>query len=163
MKMKNFNYLRSATRASSLVFLFVLVGLVACNKDSDPAPTGVEGDWEITAININPAFLGITDLLPGYTGDNCPSQTTFSFKSNGDLDITTPSTCTATIAQLTDAVGIDNSTTWEVEGDEMTLTTGNTFLKGDLAVNATTMSLAQSGVVLPDGKSYTVTLVFKRK
>jgi len=147
--------------------LFALLSMVACKKDSDdPAPQdGVEGSWQITAINIVPAFSGITDYLGIYTlkGDTCPSQTTFNFKSNNSLEITAPAACTATKDELNDLIGVNNTTTWKVENNKLILTTGTFVEPVNLTVNSTTMSLAQSGLDLGDNVKHTVTFVFKRK
>lgn len=151
---------------SSLVVLFALLSMVACKKDSDPAPqNGVEGSWQITAINIAPTFNGIGDYLAIYTlsGDTCPSQTTFNFKSNNSLEITAPAACNATKNELIDLIGINNTTTWKVDNNKLTLTTGTTVQTFDLTVDSTTMSIAQSNIALPDGKTHTITFVFKRK
>jgi hypothetical protein len=147
------------------MFLFVLLTLVACKKDSDPAPqTGVEGSWQITNINIVPAFSGISDYLAIYalTGDTCPSQTTFNFKANNSLEITAPAACTDTKNELNDFIGIDNSTTWKVDNNQMTLTTGTFVQTASVTVNSTTMSLAQGDLDLGDNVKHTITLVFKR-
>lgn len=151
---------------SSLVVLCALLSMVACKKDSDPAPqTGVEGSWQITAINIVPAFSGISDYLAIYTltGDTCPSQTTFNFKSNNSLEITAPAACTDTKNELNDFIGIDNSTTWKADNNKLTLTTGSSAQIADLTVNSSTMSIAQSDIDPGDGVKRTVTFVFKRK
>ncbi len=151
----------------SFVVLFVLLSMVACKKDSnDPAPKdGVEGSWQITAINIVPAFSGITDYLGIYTlkGDTCPSQTTFNFKSNNSLEITAPAACTATKDELNALIGINNTTTWKVDNNKLILTTGSNVETVDLSVNSTTMSLAESGLELADKVKHTITFVFKRK
>lgn len=150
---------------SSLVVLFALLSMVACKKDSDPAPqTGVEGSWQITAINIAPAYSGITDYLGIYTlkGDTCPSQTAFNFKSNNSIEITAPAACAATKKELSDLIGVDNTTTWKVDNNKMTLTTGTFVQTAGLTVNSTTMSLAQSDLDLGDKVKHTVTFSFKR-
>ena len=151
---------------SSLVAFFVMLSMVACKKDSDdPAPTvGVEGNWQITAINIVPAYSGISDYLAIYTltGDTCPSQTTFNFKSNNSLEITAPAACTDTKNELNDLIGINNTTTWKVENNKLILTTGSSVQTSDLTVNSTTMSIAQSDLDLGDNVKHTVTFSFKR-
>lgn len=143
----------------------ILASLTACKKDSDPAPSnGVEGNWQITAIKIAPAFSGISDYFAYYTliGDTCPPQTTFSFKSNNSLEITAPATCTATKDELNTLLGVNNTTTWKEENNQLILTTGGVAMPVDLTVDATTMSLAQSGLDLGDNVAHTVTFVFKR-
>jgi hypothetical protein len=148
----------------SLVVLFVLLTMIACKKDSDdPSPSdGVEGSWQITAINVVPAYNGISNYLT-LTGDTCPSQITFDFKSNNSLEITAPAACTATRDQLNTLIGVDNTTTWKVDNNTLILTTGTYVQPVDLTVNATTMSLAQSGLDLGDNIDHIITFVFKRK
>ncbi len=164
MNMKNFKYLQSIARASSLVLLFLLVSLVACKKDSDPSPTGVAGSWQITAINIVPAFFGISDYLATFTltGDTCPSQIAFVFNENGSVEINAPASCTDTRDELIELIGINNSTTWEVDGETLILTTGGASMELDLTVNASTMNLAATEIPLQDGANHTITFVFKR-
>lgn len=151
---------------SSLIVLFALLSMVACKKKSDdPAPQGgVEGNWQITAINIVPAFSGVSDYLAIYTlkGDNCPSQIAFNFKANNTVEITAPATCTKTKDELNDLIGINNTTTWKENNNQLILTTGTFVQSADVTVNATTMSLAQSNLDLADNQKHTVTFVFKR-
>jgi hypothetical protein len=163
--MKNSKYLQSTTRVSSLVFFFILTSLLACKKDSDPSPTGVAGSWQITAINIVPAFSGISDYLAVFTltGDTCPSQTTFNFKANNTIEITAPATCTSTKNELANLIGVDGTTTWKEENGQLILTTGSSVRKVNLSVDASTMSLAAPDIDLGDNVKHTITFVFKRK
>ena len=150
---------------SSLVVLFALLSMVACKKDSDPAPqTGVEGSWQITSINIVPAYNGITEGLALYTltGDTCPSQISFNFKANNAIETTAPATCTDTKNELSDLIGVDNTTTWKADNNKLTLTTGSFVQTVGLTVNSTTMSLAASDLDLGDNVKHTVTFSFKR-
>ncbi len=145
--------------------LFILASLTACKKDSDPAPsTSVEGSWQITAIKIVPSYSGISDYLAYYTliGDTCPSQITFNFKANNSLEIVAPATCTDTKDELSELLGVNNTTTWEIDGQQLILTTAGFEFPADLTVDATTMSLGQSGLDLGDNTDRTVTFVFKR-
>lgn len=162
--MKNFRYLPLPVRSAALAFLFILASLVACKKDSDPAPTGVQGSWQMTAINISPAFFGITDYLATYTltGDTCPSQITFVFNENGSVNINAPASCNDTRDELMELIGINNSTTWAVDGNKLTLTTGGAALDLNLTVDASAMSLAATDIPLQDGANHTITFVFKR-
>ena len=165
--MKNFRSKHPFNWTSSLMVFFLLASLTACKKDSDPAPSpsnGVEGNWQITAIKIAPAYSGISDYLAVYTltGDTCPSQTTFSFKSNNSLEVTAPASCTATKDELNDFLGVDNTTTWKQDNNQLILTTGSSVQTADLTVDATTMSIAESGLDLGDNAPHTVTFVFKR-
>ncbi|WP_373512308.1 lipocalin family protein [Persicitalea sp.] len=144
--------------------VFVLASLTACKKDSDPTPSGVEGNWQITAINIVPAFSGISDYLAIYTlaGDTCPSKIAYNFKSNNSLEITAPATCTATKNELNDLIGVDNTTTWKVENNKLILTTSTFAQTVDLTVNATIMNLGVSDLLLSDNLKHTITFAFKR-
>lgn len=165
--MKNLRSRNSSTLTSSLVVLFFVASLTACKKDSDPTPSGVAGDWQLTAINIVPAFSGISDYLAIYTltGDNCPSQTKFSFKANNpnnSLEITAPASCTATKNELIDLIGVDNTTTWQEVNNQLILTTGTFVMPVNLSVNSTSMSLSVTDLALSDNVNHTVTFVFKR-
>lgn len=153
---------------SSLVVVFALLSMVACKKDSDPAPKdGVEGNWQITAITFNPVYvlngIPITDLIPVYAlqGNTCPSKTTFAFKADGNVNISAPTECKDTKEQLTSLLGIDNTTTWKKDTNKLLLKTGASSLQADLTVDKTNMTLADSRV-LDDGKTHTISFVFKR-
>lgn len=163
--MKNFRSKHLFGWTSYLVVFFILASLTGCKKDSDPAPSkGVEGNWQITAVKIVPAFSGISDYLAVYAlkGDTCPSQTMFSFKSNNSLEVTAPAACTATKEELSDLIGVNNTTTWKKDNNKLILTTGSFVETVDLTVDATTMSLAASDLDLGDKMAHTVTFVFKR-
>lgn len=162
--MKNIRPGFSAMKTSTLIVLFLTAALTACKKDSDPTPSGVEGSWQITAINIVPAFSGISDYLAIYTltGDTCPSQISFNFKSNNSVEITAPAACTDTKNELSDLIGLDNTTIWKEESGKLILTTGSFVLPLNLSVNASTMSLAATDLDLGDNINHTVTFVFKR-
>lgn len=151
---------------SSLMVLFALLSMVACKKDSDdPAPqTGVEGTWQLTALNFNPAFNGITDYVAALTatGNTCANQINFTFNNNGSITINSPATCNDTKDLFTQSLGINNSTTWKVEGDKLVLTTGTDVTQINLSVNQSTMTLTDTGAIPPATTVYTVTFSFKR-
>ena len=153
---------------SSLVVLLALMSLVACKKDSDPTPKdGVEGNWQITAITFNPVYVNngipIGDLLPIYAlqGNTCPSKTTFAFKGDGSVNVSAPTECKDTKDELTTLLEIDNTTTWTKDNNKLLLKTGGSTLQADLTVDKTSMTLAGSQP-LDDGKTHTISFVFKR-
>lgn len=151
---------------SSLMVLFVLVSMVACKKDSDPAPTGkdgVEGSWQITALKVSPAQDGVVDYIPLINlllGNDCFTKLTFNFKANGTIEGNAPASCQGAEDTASDQVGIDDTTTWKIEGKKLILTSGNDRTEYDLSVDKSTMSLSEKEV--EDGVTYTYTLEFKR-
>jgi ABC-type transport system substrate-binding protein len=156
----------SASRSTLVAVLLLLVSMVACKKDSDPAPsTGVEGSWQITAITVSPAQNGITDLVPfinAFAGNDCFLRLTLVFKNNGSIGVTAPNDCQNSKATLQDLSGIDESTTWKVDKDKLTLTNGSNVEDYTLQVDQSTMNLAYSEVSSSDGKTYTYTIKLKR-
>lgn len=150
------------------IVLFISFGVLSCSKDSDddndPKPieaAGVEGSWNITAINVSPALNGITDLLAfinALTGNDCMSKITFIFKANGVIDGTVPAGCT-NVAEDNDI--IDDKSTWKVVGNKIQLTAGTEVSEYDLEVNKTEMKWSYDET--EDGVTSKYTLVFKRK
>jgi ABC-type transport system substrate-binding protein len=166
--MKKNYFHNSPLRAASLAALFLIASLTACKKDTDPAPSGsnVEGTWQISAITVSPALNGITDLLAffqAFTGSDCFSRITFNFKSNGTIDGNVPTDCQSTEDLAEEQLGLDEQSTWKVQNDKIMLTSGSDVQEYNLAVNATTMNWSFSEVDSDDGKTYTYTIVFKRK
>jgi ABC-type transport system substrate-binding protein len=166
--MKKNRFHNSPFRTASLVALFLIASLTACKKDTDPTPSGssVEGTWQISAITVSPALSGITDLLAffqGLSGSDCFSRITFDFKGNGTIDGSVPADCQSTEDLAEDELGIDEQSTWKVQNNKIVLTSGSDVQEYDLTVNATTMNWSYSEVDSDDGKTYTYTIVFKRK
>lgn len=155
------------TLTSFFMVLFFLVGLMACKKDSDPVPasTGVEGNWQITAITVSPAQNGISDLVPfinAFAGNDCFLRLTLTFKDNGAIDTSAPSDCVGAETTAQAAVGISDATTWKIKDNKLVLTTGQDVSEYTLEVNASTMNLVFSEKDPDDGINYTYTLKFKR-
>lgn len=152
---------------SSLIVAFALLSMVACKKDSDdPAPNGkdgVEGSWQITALKVSPAQNGIVDYIPlinALLGNDCFTKLTFNFKANGTIEGSAPAGCQGAEDTASDQVGINDTTTWKIEGNKLILTSGTDRTEYDLDVNKNTMSLSEKEV--EDGVTYTYTLEFKR-
>jgi hypothetical protein len=148
---------------SYLLFFCLIAGLLSCDKDSnDPTPetpAGVEGSWKITAITVDPAQNGISDLLAfleAGTGNKCISSTVLTFKGNGTIDAAAPAGCTDT----TEGVPDDNST-WKVTGNKIQLKDGTDITEFDLAVSKTEMKWSYQET--EDNASYKVTFVFKKQ
>ncbi|MPR35600.1 lipocalin family protein [Salmonirosea aquatica] len=157
---------RGSVHTTLLMALLVMAALVGCKKDSDPSPSGsdgVEGNWQITGIKVSPAQNGITDFVPlinALAGNDCFTRLTLIFKGDGTIDGKAPAGCESAEETASDQVGIEETTTWKVEGNKLILTTGTDRTEYDLSVNKSTMSLSQQEV--DAGVTYTYTLELKR-
>lgn len=112
---------------------------------------------------MSPAQDGVVDYIPLIKlllGNDCFTKLTFNFKTNGTIEGSAPANCQGAEDTASDQVGIDDTTTWKIEGKKLILTSGNDRTEYDLSVNKTTMSLSEQE--LEDGVTYTYTLEFKR-
>ncbi|WP_161597089.1 lipocalin family protein [Dyadobacter flavalbus] len=160
--MKNLN---RKNLGSIVLFLFMAAGIVSCNKDSnDPKPeepvkeNSVQGSWKISAMNIDPAQDGITDILEyieSMTGNHCISETVFKFEGNGKIDGTVPAGCT-----VDDTEVIEDNATWKVTGNKIQIIEGSETSEYDLEVGKTEMKWTTQEV--EDGVTYKLTIVFKK-
>jgi hypothetical protein len=94
-------HIQRITRLLILALICSLpVWLDSCKKSEDePTSSSIQGNWKITAVQVNPAVQGITDLasfLKG-TGESCLTDVTLSFKSDSNISYDNPASC-ATVA-----------------------------------------------------------------
>lgn len=152
--------------SSLLVLTFVFVSLISCKKDSDeptPSEIGLEGSWQITAITVTPPQSGITDFLAfynGFAGNQCLSTIKFTFKVGGKIETTIPAGCESAKAAAETQLGLNDNTTWKVNGDKLTLTSTTTN-EYTIKVDGSTMNLTNT-TVDSNGTTYTYLFVFKR-
>lgn len=155
------------SRAITYLLIVGLISMAACKKKDVEPNDGVQGDWQMTSVKLDPPFVSngvqIADLIAIYTfqGNDCPTKTTFSFKGDGAVNVTSPKECDDTREQLMDLVSIESGTTWKNENDMLLLTTKGSTLGAGLTVDETTMILNDEAT-LDDGKLHKITISFKR-
>jgi hypothetical protein len=155
-------------RSTCLLLVGLAVGVAACKNDSDPSPgsgSGVEGNWTISAIRVNPAIDGVSDYLQLVNlllGNDCLTRITFSFRKDGSMGATVPQECKSAEEAARD-FGVSQTSKWKVEGSKIILTEGTTVTDYDLEVNATTMGWSYNEVDPNNGQNNRWTLEFKRK
>ncbi|GAB2766867.1 hypothetical protein GCM10027275_06230 [Rhabdobacter roseus] len=151
-----------------LLVVLLAVGALACKKDSEPGPSGVEGTWALTSITVNPAYVGQTELFAilNTQFNNCLSRTTLRVNSSGNLSGDVPSDCQAAAGAFAQ-FGIDLNAGWRVENNRMILTSGGQSTAFDLTVNETTMTWTGDTVIsaVPGtpGSQHRATLTFTRQ
>ncbi|TDB65839.1 lipocalin-like domain-containing protein [Arundinibacter roseus] len=152
--------------STMLVLAALLATSVACKKDSDPEPLSIEGEWQMTSLKISPAQSGVSDLIPFINflaGNDCFTRLTLSFLANNRVNVTAPTDCQSAEGTLFELTGLDDSNTWELTGNKLTLSSASSgTAEYDVTINQTTMEASFSEVDPDDGINYTYTLVFKR-
>lgn len=148
------------------VVAFAMTSLVACKKDGDPSPdgkNGVAGDWKISGLTVSPPQNGVSDylsVLNALLGNDCITKITFTFKGDGTMGGNVPKECQST--DPSDNLGLDQTSTWKIQGKKIIITDGSDATEYDLDVNKSTMTWATSEIDPDDGKTYTTTFTFKR-
>lgn len=148
------------------VMVFIMTTLVACKKDDDPSPdgkNGVAGDWKISAMTISPPQNGVSDYLSvfnAFIGNDCITKITFTFKKDGTMGGSVPKECQS--SDPSDNLGIDQTSTWKIQGKKIIVTDDGDATEYDLDVNKSTMTWSSTEVDPDDGKTYTIALIFKR-
>ena len=149
----------------------------SCKKGSDdavtPSTSSVEGSWKISGYKIDPGvdFLGNgqknTDLLafyrslPNGLGNDvveCLTSTIITFNAGGKITGKAGSKCTAS----TDVNPVDDNSTWKLDGNKLTITSGTEVTTYDTTVSGNTLKLSGKQLEDFDGdgndETYTVTL-----
>jgi len=148
------------------VMAFVMASLVACKKDGDPSPdgkNGVAGNWKISGVAVSPPQNGVSDylsVLNALLGNDCITRITFTFKKDGTMGGDVPKECQTN--DPSDDLGLDQTSTWKIEGKKIIITDGADATEYDLDVNSSTMKWSSSEVDPDDDKTYTITFTFKR-
>ncbi|MEZ0610993.1 hypothetical protein ACAW74_20945 [Fibrella sp. WM1] len=163
------------TNAIALSLVFALV--VSCKKTDDPGTGGsdnlttIQGNWRLTAININPGYTDprvpfpVTELVSGLTllEPNCATTTTLSF-NNGTVTNNSASISSCTSATLTKQL-INSffaaSTSYTEDANQLTVR-GPQTVTYSKAVTTSTATLVTNLSVNPGGQptptSYTITM-----
>ena len=107
---------------------------VACKKESQEAPKStrellVEKKWYKTAILVNPAFMGMTNLYDSLIP--CQKDDIFTYRNNGKYEIDNGILkCYASSPQ------IDSATTWKLQDNKLitTLDIGSQILRDTFTI-----------------------------
>lgn len=174
--MKNLIRLRSFI----LTMLVLSVAFVGCKKDNteiNPTPSGssVEGTWQMTGMKVSPAvdlgtgktysdFFDILSEIPeGKQAVTCLKDTKITFVKGGKVTAVASAACQSADDS---GLGVENNSTWKVQGSKIVLTDTEGTTEYDLSVSASTMSWSQVADEDFDGDGkntrYTYTLTFRR-
>ncbi|GAA4449879.1 hypothetical protein GCM10023189_09660 [Nibrella saemangeumensis] len=175
--MKNLFGLRSFI----MTMLVLSVAVVGCKKDNteiDPTPSksSVEGTWKMTGMKVNPAidlgtgqtFTDIMDLLKlipeGEQAVACLKDTKITFQKSGKVTAAASPACQS---DEDTGMGVEDNSSWKVQGDKIILTDSDGPSEYDLSVSGSTMKWSQVADEDWDGDGkntrYTYTLEFRRQ
>ncbi|GAB3558834.1 lipocalin family protein [Spirosoma fluminis] len=150
----------------------------SCKKDGTDIVTpggggsSVEGTWRISGYKVNPGFDDgngnkVTDLLaylqnlPGGVGKEavtCLTTTKITFNSNGKITGVAGTGCDAS----SDMNPVEDNSNWKLDGNKMTITSGNEVTVYDTAVSGNVLKLSSKQQEDFDGdgteETYTVTM-----
>ncbi|AKD54396.1 lipocalin-like domain-containing protein [Spirosoma radiotolerans] len=149
----------------------------SCKKGSDdavtPTTSSVQGSWKISGYKIDPGvdFMGngqkSNDLLaylrslPGGIGNDaveCLTTSVITFNANGKVSGTAGSKCSTT----TDMNPVEENSSWKLDGNKLTLTSGTDVTVYDTVISGNTLKLSGKEMEDYDGdgkeEAYTVTL-----
>lgn len=147
----------------------------SCKKGGDdavtPSTSSIQGSWKISGYKIDPAvdftgtgqksndLLAVFKQLPnGSDIVDCLTSTVITFNSNGKVTGTAGPKCTA----ATDMSPVDDNSTWKLDGNKLTLTSGTDVTTYTTAVSGSSLKLSgqESEDYDGDGKpeTYTYTL-----
>lgn len=148
----------------------------SCKKDSAEAvtPNSIEGTWRISGMKIDPAvdFLGTgqksNDLLaafralPNGLGNDfvaCLTDTRITFNNGGKVTGQTSAKCNASTDEFLPA---ENNSTWKLDGNKLTITSGSDVTVYDTTLSGNTLSMSQKDTDDLDGdgktETYTITI-----
>jgi hypothetical protein len=153
----------------------------SCKKGSDdavtPTTSSVQGSWRISGYTFNPGvdFLGTgqksTDLLaylrslPNGLGNDladCLTGTTIIFNASGKVTGTPGAKCSTS----TDINPVEDNSTWKLDGNKLTLTSGSDVTTYDTVISGNTLKLSGQDMEDYDGdgkeEAYTITLVLTK-
>jgi len=150
-----------------LLLVALMTTGIACKDDNnDPLPVNenkLAGNWKLSAMNVNPAMNGITDILAflvATTGNDCIKRISFEFKKNGLITGSTPQDC---IDEENGDIITENSK-WELQGNKLKITdTEGEVTLYDLDISGNTMNLKfEEADEENPAQKYMYTMVFKK-
>ncbi len=153
----------------------------SCKKGGDdavtPSMSSIEGNWKISGYKIDPGvdFLGTgqknTDLLafyrslPNGLGNDvvdCLTSTIITFNAGGKITGKAGAKCTAS----TDMNPVEDNSTWKLDGNKLTITSGTEVTTYDTTISGNTLKLSGKELEDFDGdgkdETYTITLEMTR-
>lgn len=158
------------------MILAIPVWFGSCKKGSDdavtPTTSAVQGSWRISGLKINPGIdfsgngqksndlLALYRLIPnGNDIVDCLTGTTIIFNANGKVTGTPGAKCST----ATDDINpVEDNSTWKLDGNKLTLTSGSDVTVYDMVISGSTMKLSTSEQEDYDGdgknETYTTTL-----
>ncbi|GAB3254663.1 hypothetical protein GCM10027347_15250 [Larkinella harenae] len=164
----------------TLIMLLALpLWFASCSKDKDAdgnpdvKPSAVEGSWKISGMKTNvdmelpdgsktKDFFVVLKLVPG--GDAliaCLTDTKITFNGNGSITGTASPNCQAEGSD--DLNPIEDKSTWKVDGNKLTITSGGSAEVYDMNISGNTMTLTMPGEDMnDDGKADLMILEFKK-
>jgi hypothetical protein len=174
------NHIRTMKKSNTAPFVAwtLLVSMLlwfgSCKKSDDavtPSAASVQGDWKIVSYKIDPGvdFLGTgtksNDLLTLYKafpgGDDiiaCLTTTIITFNSNGKIIGKSGPKCTAS----GDKGPIEDNSTWKLDGNKLTITTGTDVSIYDTTLSGNTLKLVTQEMEDFDGdgkkENYMITI-----
>lgn len=160
---------QSLPRLLLLTLVFSLpLWLDSCKKDdSTPTPTStsIQGNWKITALNLTPAFQGVTDLASGLKtlGETCLVDVTLSFKADGSVAYDNPTSCANAATSKNVLQSLFAGTKYTETATAVTLNNSTAGIQLNTAktVNGNTIQLQTEPTVLsinPTKTTYTLVL-----
>lgn len=147
------------TLRSALFIATLFTTLISCKKDSDPTPSSTEvtGSWSIKTLSADPEESLVGGMVTSLLEDECTTQYVFTFKDGGNIEVSSPATCTGS-----DVEGlISNDTKWEVKNGKLILTDSEESTESSFKISNNEMTLTTEVDDLV-GK-VKLTMVMKRK
>jgi hypothetical protein len=154
------NLLLSSLRSLLLVAAIAFV-VVACKKDKEPepTPTGMKGNWSIKSVGLNPGIPAIDPIITELNSGPCSSKISLAFSDAGNVSYSAPTECLQSILFLGQIIGPNSK--WEVKNDKLFLTNDEGNYEFDMTFNGSDVTLVSSITV--SVFSTTATLVLTRK
>jgi hypothetical protein len=148
----------------------------SCKKGGDdaitPSTSSIEGNWKISGYKIDPAvdftgtgqksndlFALFKQLPNGNDIIDCLTSTVITFNNNGKVTGKAGTKCTAS----TDMNPVDDNSTWKLDGNKLTLTSGTDVTTYNTAISGNTLKLSgqESEDFDGDGKAETYTFTLE--
>ncbi|GAB4028205.1 lipocalin family protein [Spirosoma gilvum] len=167
------------TNATRLMAWALVVALPmwfgSCKKGSDdavtPSTSAIEGSWRISGYKIDPAIdlgngqktndlLSIYKLYPGGSDVvDCLTTTIVTFNSGGKITGKAGPKCSTTTDDMNP---IEDNSTWKLDGNKLTITSGTDVTTYDSSVSGSTLKLSSQEKEDLDGdgkdETYTYTM-----
>lgn len=160
--MKMFNAL---SRITLLTFIFGVLAFTACKDNDDPDPVEpdtnpIVGSWQLTAITPEVAGTNIPALVFLNTvAPPCLYDLKLTFNSNNKI---TTSDCDAAVSLIDPFVPVGTDANWEVDGDKLILSKGNTSEEFRIIQTATDLTVVVNTETNTAKPAANVLLLFKR-